>query len=194
MLANPPDDAVSPELALVDATIRDRLIEEDEGPSEDRVEEPIRGADGSEANPPTKRRRGRVVVGAAVLAAVVAVVAAGIRLQASGGGASRAETSTTTTTPTAVSPAASRSTGRNFAWAPVRGASEYDVEIRRNSGVVYTATTSAPHVTVPAQWVRAGRKLELSPGTYSWYVWPVLTDGSRRRRGAAVVATTFVVR
>jgi hypothetical protein len=81
--------------------------------------------------------------------------------------------------------------GRNFAWAPVKGASEYDVEIRRNGEVVYTAKTSVSHVRVPVQWERGGLKLTLSPGAYQWYVWPLLGAGGRR--GAAVVATTFLI-
>ena len=78
---------------------------------------------------------------------------------------------------------------RNFAWAPVTGATAYDVEIRRDGTTVYSTKTTVPHIRVPAQWTRGGQTFALTPGTYQWFVWPVRSA----HRGPAVVSTTFEI-
>ena len=83
---------------------------------------------------------------------------------------------------------------RLLVWAPVANASGYAVEVTRNGESVFSATTSVPHVRVPGQWRHAGRKVTLSPGTYHWYVWPVVRSGSSHRRAtAAVVASNLEI-
>ena len=87
-------------------------------------------------------------------------------------------------------PAAAAPVARNFAWAPVAGATGYDVEIQRDGTIVYSTRTTVPHIRVPARWTRGAESLSLTPGTYHWYVWPL--KGSDRRN-PAVVATTFEI-
>lgn len=83
---------------------------------------------------------------------------------------------------------------RLLAWAPVANATAYTVEITRNGESVYTATTTTPNVRVPSQWRHAGRTITLSPGTYHWYVWPVVRSGTTTRQlPAAVVASKLEI-
>ena len=195
-LAYPSNDPVSPELALVDPTLRERIAMDEQAQAAPEVHPPD-GVPAVETDVSTghavERRRSRRLVGGA---AGIAATCCGCRCDDR---AHRDVSSRRISCPCPDGrhrirlprPHVSGPSGRSFAWAPVERASEYDVEIRRNGEVVYTATTSVPHVRVPAQWERGGLKLTLSPGAYRWYVWPVLGAGGRR--GAAVVATTFLI-
>ena len=195
-LANPSDDPVSPELALVDSTLRERIAMDEQAQASEAVQAPPEVGPAVETDVSTgqaiERRRSRRFVGGvvAVLVLAAAVVAAIALVEMSRRDAAPVPAPTVATHSSTTAPASGPS-ARNFAWAPVQGASEYDVEIRRNGKVLYAATTSVPHVKVPAQWERGRRKLTLSPGAYQWYVWPIL--GASGRRGAALVATTFVI-
>ena len=83
---------------------------------------------------------------------------------------------------------------RLLAWAPVANATAYTVELTRNGESVYTATTSTPNVRVPNHWRHDGRTMTLSPGTYHWYVWPVVRSGTTTRKlPAAVVASKLEI-
>lgn len=178
MAVDPADDVASPELALVDSALRERLLERD--PVRPPWEVDI--ARVSYTPPPSKRRRSTRRISLVILAAVIALVASVIAFQR----LTRTAASSTTGTSPAIT-----SSGHVLAWAPVAGAAAYDVEIRRGSNVVYSTRTLATHVRVPAHWQRGSRSRVLSPGTYHWYVWPLTATGSRQ--SAAIVATTFVV-
>jgi hypothetical protein len=79
-------------------------------------------------------------------------------------------------------------------WAPVANATGYTVEITRNGVSVYSAATSTPNVRVRDPWRYHGRTMTLSPGTYRWYVWPIVRSGSAtRKRPAAVVASKLEI-
>jgi len=187
-MVTPPDEPVSPELALVDSGLRARL--RDETPTAEQA--PTLAA--PELSPIRRSRRRRR--SPLVLALALFVVAtAGIAVYAGRDGAlSPAPTiSPTRSIPAASEGAGDRSGGRAFAWAPVKGASRYDSEIRRGGVVVYAVRTRAPHLRVPARWQRNGRTMTLSPGVYQWYVWPLVGMGNSRRRAPAVVATTFEI-
>ena len=83
---------------------------------------------------------------------------------------------------------------RLLAWAPVANATAYTVEITRNGESVYSATTSVPNVRVPNRWRRDGHTMTFSPGTYHWYVWPVVRSGTTTRKlPAAVVASKLEI-
>jgi len=81
-------------------------------------------------------------------------------------------------------PADPRPRLQRFAWAPVVGASSYEVELFRGSSKVFEADTRRPVLTIPARWIFEQKRQTLRPGTYRWYVWPV-SSGTR--------ATTAVV-
>jgi len=186
-----PDDPVSPELALVDSSLRDRLIL-DVAASNAQPPTPIPPSPPEPATKKGKRTR-RILAGAALLLTAAIAVAVGFRIVTEHRKDSPRST-VSTQAPLSPSPsAAGAPTGRNFVWAPVREASRYAVEIRRNNNIIYAATTSLPHVTVPSRWKRDGRTIVLSPGTYQWYVWPVTGSGAHSRRGAAIVAASFSV-
>jgi hypothetical protein len=144
--------------------------------------------------PERKWRRGRV--GIAVFGALLVAVggAAALRYSLSRTTpvpsvvAAPAPTNPTRTRTSKAAPA--RPAARTFAWAPASGAAAYHVEIRRGNRIVYSTRTRATRISVRLRTV-GQRTAPLRPGTYRWYVWPLL--GHARRRGAAVVATTFVV-
>jgi hypothetical protein len=87
-------------------------------------------------------------------------------------------------------PAVSRPVARPFAWAPAPGASGYHVELFRGDERVFAARTKKPAIDVPARWRFGGRSQTLSPGSYRWYVWPVV-DG--KRSAAATVQATLAI-
>jgi hypothetical protein len=66
---------------------------------------------------------------------------------------------------------------RRFAWAPVDGAVGYRVELFRGDEQVLRASTKQPVYELPGSWRHNGRAERLSPGSYRWYVWPVLASG-----------------
>jgi hypothetical protein len=181
----PGEDPVSPELALVDTDLRERLAAV---PAPAAVAESApEVADHRRATAPEpRRRRGRVRVGltlAAALAACGVVAAAGFGVFAS----------TPPAEPTGALPFAAGPRGRDFAWAPAARAVGYDVEIRRRGAVIYSASTTEPRLHLPNRWMHAGGAVTLSAGTYTWYVWPVVGTGATRARGPAIVATTFTI-
>ena len=195
-LANPSDDPVSPELALVDSTLRERIAMDEQAQAAEATQAPLHIGPAVETGASTgqaleRRRPRRFVGGVVALLVLAAVVVAAIALVEMSRRDAAPVHAATVAVHSPTTAAASGPSARNFAWAPVQGASEYDVEIRRNGEVLYSGMTSVPHVRVPAQWERGGRKVTLSPGAYQWYVWPVL--GASGRRGAALVATTVVI-
>jgi hypothetical protein len=98
----------------------------------------------------------------------------------------------TTSPPSRPPPAAgSRASGpRRFAWAPVSGASGYRVEFFREDARIYSAVRAEPQFKLPSSWSFEGRRQRLSPGTYRWYVWPVLAG---LRQSEATVQAELVV-
>jgi hypothetical protein len=83
-------------------------------------------------------------------------------------------------------------TARRFAWAPTPGASGYHVEFFRGATRVYAQETAAPTLEVPARWRYEGVERRFRPGTYRWYVWPVV--GGERATRAAVQTTVSIPR
>ena len=81
-------------------------------------------------------------------------------------------------------------TPRRFVWAPAARASGYDVAFFRGSSLVFSAKTKRPDVSLPASWMRGGKRQTLEPGAYRWYVWPVV---SGRRASEAIVQAELVL-
>jgi hypothetical protein len=79
---------------------------------------------------------------------------------------------------------------RNFAWAPVAGASGYHVEFFLGSSLVFSTDTIRPSIALPATWRLAGRTRSLVPGEYRWYVWALV---SGKRAPQATVRAELVV-
>ncbi len=88
-------------------------------------------------------------------------------------------------------PAAAPAAGsQRLVWAPVEGAVSYRVELFRGDRQVLRETTRSPAIVIPAKWKHQGRVQSLTPGTYRWYVWPVLSSGPGAK---AVVQAELVV-
>lgn len=66
---------------------------------------------------------------------------------------------------------------RRFAWAPVAGAVSYRFELFRGDEQVLRTATTTPGYELPPSWRHEGREERLTPGSYRWYVWPVLASG-----------------
>lgn len=181
---------MSPELALIDSSIRERLVAKD--PTEAPTPATLPSAPDEEIFPATRRRgRHRILVGLVALA-VVAFAATAIYIHRERSVAEpgiAAGPPHSGGTPSTATPSA----GRAFAWAPVVNATSYDVAILSDGKTVYRETTSVPRLTVPARWSQNGKMVSLTAGTYQWFVWPVFGSGAAHRRGAPVVATTFNV-
>ena len=80
-------------------------------------------------------------------------------------------------------------------WDRAAGVTSYDVELRRGSDVIYSATVSGPNATVPRTWRRDGTTLALQPED-ELYVWPVV-DGRRASPivdGELAMGTTEIAR
>ena len=93
--------------------------------------------------------------------------------------------------PSATTPApAAASKTRRFAWAPVAGATGYHVELFRGADRVLAQDTKEPVLELGSTWRYEGRTVQLTPGTYRWYVWPVTTSG---RATQAVVQAKLTV-
>ncbi len=83
---------------------------------------------------------------------------------------------TPTTTPARKPPPTAATTPQQFAWAPVRGATAYDVALFDKTTRVFHARTTKPTITIAVRTGRAGPAGSVAPGAYEWYVWPVV-DG-----------------
>ncbi len=79
---------------------------------------------------------------------------------------------------------------RRFAWAPVEGATGYHVELFRGSERVLAQETKEPVLELGPTWRYEGKTVQLVPGTYRWYVWPVTQSG---RATQAVVQAKLTV-
>jgi hypothetical protein len=78
-------------------------------------------------------------------------------------------------------------------WASVRGATYYNVQLYRGTTKVLTAWPRGNHIKLQATWRFAGRREQLLPGTYSWFVWPGLGPRSASKYGPLIGRSTFAV-
>jgi hypothetical protein len=88
-------------------------------------------------------------------------------------------------------------------WAPVRGASYYNVQIFRDTGrgtqsldalkKIHTAWPKLARYTIPLSWVFEGKKLTLKPGKYRWYVWPGYGKRADGQYGQLLGQSSFTV-
>ncbi len=79
---------------------------------------------------------------------------------------------------------------RRFAWAPVDGATGYHVELFRGTDRVLAVDTKEPVLELGSTWRYGGKTVQLTPGAYRWYVWPVTKSG---RATQAVVQAKLAV-
>jgi hypothetical protein len=70
-------------------------------------------------------------------------------------------------------------TVRTLVWAPVAGATGYEMQLFRGSQRVFVTRTKRPRLTLPERWRYEGRVIRLVPGRYRWNVWPLRAGGAR---------------
>jgi hypothetical protein len=75
---------------------------------------------------------------------------------------------------------------RNWAWAPVKDATYYDVVFTRRGAAFYRGTPTVPRLTLPASVV-------FRPGAYRWVVRPGFGGRAAKNLGAPVVDSPFTV-
>lgn len=80
-----------------------------------------------------------------------------------------------------------------LAWKPVQSATYYNVQLYRNGRKILTAWPSSTSFALQRSWRFAGRVYRLTPGRYTWYVWPGLGRRSASRYGKLVGSRGFVV-
>ena len=80
-----------------------------------------------------------------------------------------------------------------LAWAPVRGASYFNVQLWRAGRKLLSAWPERARLQLDRTWRYDGRLRRLEPGVYTWYVWPGLGPRSRARYGPMLGKSTFVV-
>ena len=81
-----------------------------------------------------------------------------------------------------------------LAWAPLKKATYYNVQLIRNGRKILSAWPLRPTYRLRRTWSYEGRRYRLRPGTYRWYVWPGLGPISAARYARqALGSSTFVV-
>jgi hypothetical protein len=84
--------------------------------------------------------------------------------------------------------------GDMLAWAAVKGASYYNVQIYRGARKVLSTWPRHPRLRLQRTWRYAGKEQRLARGRYRWYVWPGRGSIKAARYGALIGGNTFVVR
>jgi hypothetical protein len=59
-----------------------------------------------------------------------------------------------------------------FRWAPMRGASYFNIQLFRGKTKLLSAWPRFARLQLPARWRYDDRVWQLEPGVYTWYVWP----------------------
>ena len=75
-------------------------------------------------------------------------------------------------------------------WAPVRGASYYNVQLVRG-GRIFSAWPSGTTLKLPRSWVYHGHRYSLHRGVYRWFVWPGFGKLAASRYGRLVGKSSF---
>ena len=80
-----------------------------------------------------------------------------------------------------------------LAWSAVPEATYYNVQVYRDGRKILTAWPLSPSFHLQPSWTNGGRTIRLTPGRYTWYVWPGFGPRSANRYGKLLGARTFVV-
>lgn len=75
-------------------------------------------------------------------------------------------------------------------WAPVRGASYYNVLLIR-SGTIFSAWPHGTSLRLPRSWIYHGQRYRLHRGVYRWYVWPGFGTLAASRYGRLIGKSSF---
>jgi hypothetical protein len=75
-------------------------------------------------------------------------------------------------------------------WAPVRGASYYNVQLVRG-GRIFSAWPKGTSLRLPRSWVYHGHRYSLHRGVYRWYVWPGFGTLAANHYGRMIGRSSF---
>jgi hypothetical protein len=75
-------------------------------------------------------------------------------------------------------------------WAPVSGASYYNVQIVRG-GTIFSAWPHGTSLRLPRSWVYHGHRYRLHRGVYRWFVWPGFGALAANRYGRLIGKSSF---
>jgi hypothetical protein len=75
-------------------------------------------------------------------------------------------------------------------WAPVRGASYYNVQLVRG-GTIFSAWPKGTSLRLPRSWVYHGHRYRLHRGVYRWYVWPGFGTLAANHYGRMIGRSSF---
>ena len=78
-------------------------------------------------------------------------------------------------------------------WRRANRARYYNVQVYRGRRKVLTAWPTKTRFQLQTRWKNLGRKEQLLPGSYRWYVWPGYGAPSARRYGQLLGQSTFVI-
>jgi len=84
--------------------------------------------------------------------------------------------------------------GAVLAWAPVRGASYYNLQLFRGTHKILSVWPRRPRLRLPLAWTYGGAAQRLAPGRYRWFVWPGRGPLKAGRYGSLLGGSVFVVR
>ncbi|HEV3478928.1 MAG TPA: hypothetical protein VG144_05715 [Gaiellaceae bacterium] len=78
-------------------------------------------------------------------------------------------------------------------WTPVKGATHYNVQLIIRGRKVLSAWPARPGFRLRRTWIYNGRRYQLRPGLYRWYVWPGYRRRSVSKYGRLLGSSTFAV-
>jgi hypothetical protein len=78
-------------------------------------------------------------------------------------------------------------------WAPVGKASYFNVQLWRGKQKVLSAWPSFARYQLQRSWRYDGKRFALTPGVYTWYVWPGIGAKAAVKYGPLLGSRTFVV-
>ena len=90
-------------------------------------------------------------------------------------------------------PNARMSTPPLLRWTGVGSASYYNVQIWRANRKILSSWPAGTQLRMPRSWRFEGRRYRLTPGVYTWYVWPGLGAKASARYGTMLGRSTFVI-
>jgi hypothetical protein len=78
-------------------------------------------------------------------------------------------------------------------WVPTKGAAYYNVQLFRGARKIFSAWPIVDRLKLASSWRYLGRRFQLTPGLYRWYVFPGFGARSQAKYGPVLGSSTFVV-
>jgi hypothetical protein len=82
----------------------------------------------------------------------------------------------------------------NLTWAPVAGASYYNVQLFHAGKKILSTWPVTTSFKLPRSWTFGGKTHKLVAGSYRWYVWPGYGPRSASKYGKRLGGSVFVIR